>query len=476
LPFSSKSHRNVFLPLATALVKRGHKVTMLCNHPPPKETNGIKFLQHALPYFNTESDNMFKSIAGNAMFDHFKTIFPLIGKEFYDDPVVKGLWAKRNTFDLFIVDALFNEVTYLFAHNKPLIIQSPGGIDTGLSASMGNLQNPAYAPSFIEFFPLPMSFKDRAKSLVMSVLGPMFFKGATRDAAQPEIAKRFPNMPKLVDFERRVDFNFINSHFSFGTVLPLLPNQIEVGGMHLRPPKPLPKDLEAFVSGSTPVIYFSLGSIAKSKDMDPAWIKSILEAFGRLPYKVLWKYEEKFEGLPDNVLVQSWMPQIDILAHPNVKLFITHCGMLSTQESIYTGKPMLGLPIFGDQPKNAETMRELGYGRFITWDQLSADLLVSEVTELVSNPSYGKKCAEMSKYFNDQPMSPTDRAVYWTEYALRHKGSRHLRSPETDLSWIEVLHLDILACILLLVMAIVKLVRKLFQICFGKKSGKTKKE
>lgn len=171
------------------------------------------------------------------------------------------------------------------------------------------------------------------------------------------------------------------------------------------------------------------------------------------------------------------MPQIDILAHPNVKLFITHCGMLSTQESIYTGTPMLGLPIFGDQPKNAQTMLAMGYGRFITWDQLSADLLVAEITELVSNPSYGKKCAEMSKYFNDQLTPPTDRAVYWTEYVLRHKGSRHLRSPEADLSWIEVLHLDILVCIILLVVVVVKVIKKLFGLCFGgNKSKKSKKE
>merc|ERR1711915_378081 len=211
-------------------------------------------------------------------------------------------------------------------------------------------------------------------------------------------------------------------------------------------------------------------------DMEPRWIKSILEAFGRLPYKVLWKYEAKFEGLPSNILVQPWMPQIDLLAHPNVKLFITHCGMLGTQEAIYTGTPMLGLPIFGDQPKNAQIMREMGYGRFITWDNLSADLLVSEITELVSNPSYGNKCASMSKYFNDQLTSPTDRAVYWTEYCLRYKGSGHLRSPEADLSWIEVLHLDILTCLLIIVVIVVKLVKKLFSLCFGKKSGKAKKE
>ena len=43
-------------------------------------------------------------------------------------------------------------------------------------------------------------------------------------------------------------------------------------------------------------------------------------------------------------------------AHPNVKVFISHCGMLGTQEALYAGTPMLGLPIFGDQPKNAQVI------------------------------------------------------------------------------------------------------------------------
>ena len=48
-------------------------------------------------------------------------------------------------------------------------------------------------------------------------------------------------MPKLIEFERRQDVNLFNGHHTLGMVVPLLPNQIEVGGMHLRPAKPLPK-------------------------------------------------------------------------------------------------------------------------------------------------------------------------------------------------------------------------------------------
>ncbi|KAG8272878.1 hypothetical protein J6590_032030 [Homalodisca vitripennis] len=40
-------------------------------------------------------------------------------------------------------------------------------------------------------------------------------------------------------------------------------------------------------------------------------------------------------------------------------------------------------------------------------------------------------------------MSPLDTAVYWTEYVLRHKGGRHLRSAAVDMPWYQLWLLDV---------------------------------
>lgn len=57
--------------------------------------------------------------------------------------------------------------------------------------------------------------------------------------------------------------------------------------------------------------------------------EAFVKAFGKLKQKVLWKYEnETLPGNPGNIKISSWIPQRDILAHPNVKLFITHGGIL----------------------------------------------------------------------------------------------------------------------------------------------------
>ena len=74
------------------------------------------------------------------------------------------------------------------------------------------------------------------------------------------------------------------------------------------------KELDEFLSGDTPVVYMSLGSIARSSVMPAEYKKIIVQAFSKLPYKVLWKYEDDSLGeIPENIMIRKWMPQQDVL-------------------------------------------------------------------------------------------------------------------------------------------------------------------
>lgn len=62
------------------------------------------------------------------------------------------------------------------------------------------------------------------------------------------------------------------------------------------------------------VIYFSLGSNMKSVLLPDETKQEILSVFSKLPYRVIWKWEdENLEGKPSNVLLSKWCPQNDIL-------------------------------------------------------------------------------------------------------------------------------------------------------------------
>lgn len=61
----------------------------------------------------------------------------------------------------------------------------------------------------------------------------------------------------------------------------------------------------------------------------------------------------------------------------------------------------------------------------------------------------------MSSIFHDRPMPSLDKAVYWVEYVIRHKGAHHLRSSAMDLTWYQYYLLDVLAFLILVILSMI---------------------
>lgn len=53
------------------------------------------------------------------------------------------------------------------------------------------------------------------------------------------------------------------------------------------------------------------------------------------------------------------------------------------------------------------------------------------------------KATEIGRLIKDQPMSGLEKVVWWTEYVIRNKGASFLRNPRVDVSWTELLILDV---------------------------------
>lgn len=115
----------------------------------------------------------------------------------------------------------------------------------------------------------------------------------------------------------------------------------------------------------------------------------LIQAFAKLPYKVLWKFEDdQMEGKPENVKINKWLPQQDILRHPNIKLFITQAGYQSTEEGLLNGVPMLALPFIGDQTFNAKVIKHLGVGLHLHFPTLTEENFISAILKITNNPKY----------------------------------------------------------------------------------------
>merc|ERR1712165_339388 len=111
------------------------------------------------------------------------------------------------------------------------------------------------------------------------------------------------------------------------------------------------------------VVYVSFGSALKPSQMTNGQKNVFRQGFRELKnIPIIWKWDdEDSTEIPENVLVKKWLPQNDLLAHPNLKVFVTHGGLLSTQEALTHAVPLVGVPINGDQMANMMRAERHGY-------------------------------------------------------------------------------------------------------------------
>jgi len=242
------------------------------------------------------------------------------------------------------------------------------------------------------------------------------------------------DLPYAGDLEKRMQIALVNSHPAIEFAESLPPNVIEIGGMQIAKPKPVEKELDEFLlQGKKGSVLMSMGSNFKSEYLEESTIISILEAFRQLlDYNFIWKFEnsDKIKDLPKNVMIRPWLSQNDILAHPNVKAFISHSGMLSTLESTWHGVPIVGIPLFMDQIRNLKKSENAGVAVKVNVQTLTTEKLKAALLEVLENPKYRQNMKLRSELFRDQPQKPLDRAVWWCEYVMRNPKVTHLKPIE----------------------------------------------
>ena len=91
--------------------------------------------------------------------------------------------------------------------------------------------------------------------------------------------------------------------------------------------------------------------------------------------------------------------------------------------------------------------------------------------------SYRENVMRLSRIHHDQPVKPLDRAVFWIEYVMRHKGAKHLRPAVHNLTWVQYHSLDVIGFLLACVASAMFLITRccLFSCRKFVKAGKRKK-
>ncbi|XP_062054756.1 UDP-glucuronosyltransferase 2B13 [Lepus europaeus] len=483
------------------LVQRGHEVTVLRSSASivisSNNESGIKFETFHTSYSKDEIEGFFMdwfyasiyNVSLESYWESFSLMKMVVLKySDIDEDICKEVVLnkklmtklKESRFDVVLADPVNPGGELLAELLKIPLVYSLRGFPGYILQKHGGglLLPPSYVPVMMSGLSSQMTFMERVQNLLCMLYFDFWFPKFNEKRWDRFYSEVLGRPVTFLELMGKADMWLIRSSWDLEFPRPLLPNFDFIGGLHCKPAKPLPQEMEDFVqsSGEEGVVVFSLGSMISNLTEERANV--IASALAQLPQKVLWRFEgKKPDTLGSNTRLYKWMPQNDLLGHPKTKAFITHGGANGVFEAIYHGIPMVGIPLFGDQLDNIVYMKAKGAAVKLDLKTMSSADLLNALKTVINDPSYKENAMRLSRIHHDQPMKPLDRAVFWIEYVMRHKGAKHLRVAAHDLTWYQYHSLDVigflLACVAITTYLVMKCCLLVYRNVVG--SGKKKK-
>ncbi|XP_002733013.2 UDP-glucuronosyltransferase 2B15-like [Saccoglossus kowalevskii] len=244
---------------------------------------------------------------------------------------------------------------------------------------------------------------------------------------------------------------------------PMMPNTVRIGGLLAKPATPLAEEWEEFVRSAADIglVVFSFGSLI---DLSHNSVKSeiVFSALARLSQKVAIKYDGTPPStLGNNTKLSKWIPQNDLLGHPNTKVFVAHGGLNGIYEAVYHGVPMVGIPIYDDHFDNFARLRSKGMVETVEIGTLTSDGLFDAIIKVITNTRYKANAEKISRIHRDKPMSASDTAVFWIEHVIKH-GGQHLRAEAFNLNFSQYFLMDVFAFLFIALITVFILVKMFF--------------
>jgi glucuronosyltransferase len=247
-PFATYSHRISVWALVERLVDEGHNVTFLASHPPKSPNPKVTEVSSASGYaaMNFPDFVSLRFAGGVEAVDNSWRYYvdwgiTLCDALLHDPKIIE--WIHTSSFDLVVINGLFNDCGYGLAHKfkAPYIMY-------GTTAPFG-WWSEAYGypdenyPEMQFHYPEDMTFLQR----VSNALRPLYWKFLRQYYLFPRLEAIFretlnlTDAPSIEQMERNVSLIFVNTHVAEEFPRALPPSVIPIGGMHCKESvKPLP--------------------------------------------------------------------------------------------------------------------------------------------------------------------------------------------------------------------------------------------
>lgn len=165
-------------------------------------------------------------------------------------------------FDLIFSEQFFQESFLAFAHKykAPIVTISTLGYFDFMDRNMGMLTPWAFVPHPILLYTDEMSFLQRCHNVAISLVDvvfrnlfylPMQNRFAWKYFAELDSKDPIPSVDEL---EQSISVILVNTHRSISPGRPKMPGLVDIGGAHIKPPKPLPADIQVLLQGTIIII------------------------------------------------------------------------------------------------------------------------------------------------------------------------------------------------------------------------------
>jgi UDP:flavonoid glycosyltransferase YjiC (YdhE family) len=162
------------------------------------------------------------------------------------------------------------------------------------------------------------------------------------------------------------------------------------------------------------LVYVTLGSEAASLPFFPDVLRQVVAGALRAGLPVVVSTgrpvaPELLAGLDGDLRVEEWVDQTAVLAQAHA--VVCHAGSGTTLGALAAAVPVVAVPLFADQPYNAERVVMTGCGLAVHPGPAMADEVADAVSRLVADPpaGIGRVAAEIAA------LPPVAAAVPWLE-------------------------------------------------------------
>ncbi|CEF69828.1 UDP-glucuronosyl/UDP-glucosyltransferase family-containing protein [Strongyloides ratti] len=489
------SHVNFFSHLSDILVEAGHDVTVLTiemdttiKHP---GTNKAKI-------YHVQGDSEAINLLSNKSKLHqmwetedlptskidvnFSKGLELTANKVFDDKKLETFMKSQN-FDIGISEWY---TIYMFGLFKAWNIKTHISVSSVgfLSFNYEQFGMPfasSFIPNAMQMSTDKMTYFERLENLVGHLLIKSFIskgnhKAFLHEKFEKKYGKNFFNGYRALG---DTCYFFSNSNPFFDIPIPKPPKVIDISGIGIKESKPVDKYWDNILSLKNKTILISFGSIVKSSLMPRKMKDSIVETIKKLPdVTFIWKYETPEDGIGkdiENLILSKWIPQYDLLNDQRLSLFITHGGINSCNEIVYSGKVALSIPIFGDQFKNSKLLEKRRMGMSMNKKLISdSNIFEKYIRELLENNEFKKNAELISKMSKNNPVNSKETFIKHIQFCGTFGNNSLLDLESRNMGIIVFYNLDIIIPFIILSLTLITFILwyiiKIFKKCYTKKN------